>query len=169
MKKKVIFFMAVAAFIFSVAGFAAADPVAAANIIQVGKAVKIHYTLTVDGQVVDSSRKGAPVGFVQGKGSILPALEKQLEGLKAGDKRQVTLSPEQGYGPVDPKAFVEVPKDHLPKDGLKVGAVLMNTAPSGQQMRAIVSEIKSNTAILNMNHPLAGKELHFDVEVMEIS
>lgn len=139
------------------------------NSVISGKEVKINYTLTVDGKVIDSTAGREPLSYTQGKGMMISGLEKKLEGLKVGDKIQADIVPEEAYGPVNPSAMVEVALDKLPKEGLQVGAVLTTTNDAGQPINAVVSEIKEKTAIMNFNHPLAGKQLHFDVEIVAIS
>jgi FKBP-type peptidyl-prolyl cis-trans isomerase SlyD len=78
------------------------------------------------------------------------------------------VSPEEGYGPVNPKGFQEFPKDKIPAEGLKVGAVLMAKGPQGQEVPVRVHEIKEKTVVLDLNHPMAGKTLVFDVKVLGI-
>ena len=134
-----------------------------------GKTVKFNYTLKVDNQVVDSSTGHEPLTYVQGKGEMIPGLEKRLEGMKAGDKKEITVPQEEAYGPVNPNALVEVPTAKLPKGADKPGAMLSVTGDEGRNMRAIVKEIHGETTILDFNHPLAGKELHFDVEIVEVA
>ncbi|MBI4115618.1 MAG: peptidylprolyl isomerase [Candidatus Omnitrophica bacterium] len=139
------------------------------TVIEDGKKIKIHYTLTVDGKVVDSSEGREPLEYIQGKGQIITGLEKRLEGLNVGDRREVIVGPEDAYGVVDPDAFVEIDKSRLPKGDIQVGTVLQMVRPDGQQLLVTVAEIKDDVVVVNGNHPLAGKELHFAVEVIEIS
>ena len=138
--------------------------------IEDGASVKIDYTLTVDGAVVDSSEGRGPLNYTQGRGQIIPGLEKQLSGLHVGETREVTVPPEDGYGVLDPQAFVEVSKDQLPPD-LKpeVGAFLRGMSPDGRSFRARIHEIGQDAVTLNLNHPLAGKTLHFNVTVVEVA
>jgi len=105
---------------------------------------------------------------VHGKGEIIPGLEKEMAGMSVGGEKKVTVKPEEGYGPVDPRAFQEVPKDKLPPDALKVGAMLTATGPQGQAIPVRVHEIKESTVIMDFNHPLAGKTLLFDIKITEI-
>ena len=133
-----------------------------------GKKVRFNYTLTVDGKVVDSSEGHDPLQYIQGQHQIIPGLEKQLEGLKVGDEKEATIKPEEGYGPVDPKAYAEVPKNRLPQGDLKVGMQLHTVGKDGQPIYATISEVKEESVMMNFNHPLAGKELHFKVKVVEI-
>lgn len=134
-----------------------------------GKAVKINYTLTVDGKVVDSSQGKPPLAFVHGTGQIIPGLEEALMGMKAGEKKQVTVGPEKGYGPIDPKAQQKIPKNKF-KDtkDLKVG-VVVNGQSNGQPIQAKVVAVGPKDVTLDFNHPLAGKTLNFDVEVVEVA
>lgn len=138
-------------------------------IITDGKTVKFHYTLKVENEVVHSSFSGEPLTYVQGNGDIMPGLEKQLTGMKTGEKKVFSLPQEESYGPVDPEALVEVPTSRLPQGADKAGTVLSVTGDQGQDMRAIVKEIRGETSILDFNHPLAGKELQFDVEIVEVT
>lgn len=134
-----------------------------------GKTVKFDYTLTVEGKVVDSSEGREPLQYVQGQSQIIPGLEKQMAGLKAGDEKEVDVKAAEAYGELNPKAYAEVPRDKLPKGDLKVGMQLHSTGQDGQPVFATISEVKKNAVVMNFNHPLAGKDLHFKVKVVEIS
>lgn len=140
-----------------------------AAVIQNGTTVVIDYKLTVDGKVVDSSEGGKPLSYVQGQGQIIPGLEKQLAGLKAGDSADVTVKPEEGYGQIDPKAFVEIPKEQL---GANItpqpGMMLRGTTKEGRPFQAKVDKVADKTVTLDLNHPLAGKTLQFAVKILEI-
>ena len=134
-----------------------------------GKKVSIEYTLTLDDKSVADTNVGSePLSYVQGSHNIIPGLENALEGLKIGDSKQVTVEPEDGYGPVDQKAIMEVSREQVPQDALKVGAQLQGQNPDGQVVHALVKEIKEQTVVLDFNHPLAGKTLHFDVKIVDI-
>lgn len=154
--------------VFSCDAFAqtAAKPALA---IQVGSMVAFDYTLTDEsGNVIDTSKGKEPMHYVHGKGQIIPGLEKELAGMTVGSEKKVTVKPEDAYGPVNPQAFQEVPKDKIPPEGLKVGAVLTATGPEGQHVPVRVHEIKENTVVMDFNHPLAGKTLLFDIKITEI-
>ena len=99
---------------------------------------------------------------------MIPGLERELTGMKIGGEKNVTVKPEDGYGPVSKDAFQEIPKEKLPADGLKVGAMLTGQGPQGQPIQARVHEIKEKTVVLDFNHPMAGKTLNFDVKVVDI-
>ncbi len=139
------------------------------SVIANGKKVTFDYTLKVDGKVIDSSQQHGPFVYTQGEGNIIPGLSRQLEGLHAGDEKEIVVAPQEGYGAVDPKAFKEVSREHLPKDApLKVGTQLQTKTPDGHILVVTVSKLNKNTVLLNFNHPLAGKELHFQVKILSI-
>ena len=132
--------------------------------------VGIDYTLTVDGVVVDSTKAQGSWHYIHGHGQLLPALERQLEGLHVGDSREVTLSPADGYGEVDASLIEEISKADLPSDPPPaVGMVLRGVNPDGQNFPARIVEVKPDTVMVNLNDPLAGKTLHFSVTVTDIA
>lgn len=137
--------------------------------IATGSKVSIEYTLTLgDDQVIDSNVGGQPLQYTQGNGQIIPGLENALTGKKTGDNLTVTVSPEEGYGPVNEEAIIEVESENLPIDARKVGMQVQGQTPEGQMIQAQVVELRDQTAILDFNHPLAGKTLHFAVRVLEV-
>ena len=134
-----------------------------------GRQVSIEYILKLeDKTVVDSNVGGAPLTYVHGSHQIVPGLEKSLAGMKVGDKKEVTVIPEDGYGPVDTKALIEVNKEQVPPDSLKIGSNLQGRDNNGNVFSAHVAEIKDKTVVLDFNHPLAGKTLYFEVRVLNI-
>lgn len=138
--------------------------------IQDNMTVQLEYTLTSEGRVVDSTDGRGPFRYVHGKSQIVPGLERQLTGLHVGETKDVTVKPEEGYGPVNPSAFVEVPKEQLPPNITPaVGMTLRGTDPDGKTFRATIHEIKDKTVMLDLNHPLAGKTLQFKVKVVDIA
>lgn len=137
--------------------------------IQYGKRVKIHYILKVDDEILESSEGKDPFEYVHGEDAIVPGLQKGLEGLKVGDRSEITVSMEEGFGPVDPEAFVQIPRSRLPKGNITLGTILTATGPSSETLRARVIELHDDYVILDFNHPLAGKELLFIVEVVEVA
>ena len=138
--------------------------------IQDNMTVQLEYTLTVDGSVVDSTSGRDPFQYVHGRGQIIPGLERQLTGLQAGDSREISISPEEGYGPVDPSAFIEVPNEQLPPNiNPAVGMMLRGVDPDGRSFQATIQEVKETSVMLNLNHPLAGKTLLFKIKVLDIS
>lgn len=136
--------------------------------IAVGSKVRIHYTLRVDGDIVDSSTGREPLEYQQGAGMLVPGVEAGLEGAKPGDKRSLTIPAKDGYGESDPEMIISAPRAafaSMPE--LKVGATVRASGPDGE-FRAIVKEITEATVKLDLNHPLAGKTLAFDIEVVSV-
>ena len=147
----------------------AEDKKGAAMPIADGKQVSLEFTLSLDDKTQVQSNVGKePLVYTQGAHQIIPGLEKQLVGLKAGDTKRVEVPPEEGYGPLDPKRTQEVEKDKIPEEARKVGAKLTGRGPQGQPMFAEVKEVKDKTVVLDMNHPLAGKKLIFDIKVLKV-
>ena len=137
--------------------------------IREGTQVALEYTLSDEaGTVIESNKGKQPMSYIHGKSQIIPGLEKELSGMKVGEEKKIQVKPEDGYGPVNPDAFQEVPKDKLPPEALKVGTMLMAQGPQGQGIPVRVHEIKDTTVIMDFNHPMAGKTLSFDVKISEI-
>lgn len=134
-----------------------------------GKQVSLEYTLTLeDKSKIDSNVGKAPLIYTQGAHEIIPGLEKQLAGVKVGESKHIEIPPAEGYGEVDPARKQEIDKNRIPEDARKVGAKLTGQGPQGQPIFAQVTEVKDNTVVLDMNHPLAGKRLIFDVKVLKV-
>ena len=139
------------------------------QMIEKGRTVTFDYTLTVDGKVVDSSQGHQPLQYKHGEGKIIPGLSRQLEGLRVGDEKDIVVASDEAYGKADPKAFQEVPKSRMPKNlALKIGTQLQATSQNGKILLVTVSQVKKDTVILNFNHPLADKELHFHVKIVGV-
>ena len=139
------------------------------RVVEKGSSVKIEYTLKDDkGAVLDTNTGKEALAFTQGAQQIIPGLDKALLGMKAGDSKQVMVKPEDGYGSVDPKAETEVPKDVLPQGAAVVGTRLLARGQDGQPRPVTVKAVKDTTVLLDLNHPLAGKTLFFDVTVVSI-
>lgn len=135
-----------------------------------GKQVTLEYTLKLEDQsVVDSNVGGEPLKVTQGSHQLIPGVEKQLEGMAAGEKKQFAVAPAEGYGDVDSKAFQEVDKKMVPPDSQKVGTQLQGKTADGRTVYPRISEVKNETVVLDFNHPLAGKTLHFDVQVLDVA
>jgi FKBP-type peptidyl-prolyl cis-trans isomerase SlyD len=138
-------------------------------VVQDGSTVSIEYTLKLeDGTTADSNVGGEPLVYVQGEQQILPALEARLLGMKAEESREITLSPEEAYGPVQPEGFQTVPLEIIPDDARHEGARLVGQGPHGEPIHAKVTEIKEDEAVVDLNHPLAGETLHFDIKIVSI-
>ena len=133
--------------------------------------VSIHYTLTNNaGETIDSSvERGEPLAYLHGAGNIIPGLENALVGKAAGDKLDVTVTPEEGYGERHEQLIQQVPKTAFEgnEDNLQPGMQFQAQTPGGPQVVRVV-EVGDETVTIDANHPLAGQTLHFDVEVVEI-
>ena len=137
--------------------------------VAAGKKVSIEYTLKLDdGSTADSNVGGEPLVYQQGANQILPALETALAGLSVNDTRKITITPKDGYGDVDPNAIKEVPLEEIPEAARKVDAVLIGVDAEGNQRPVRVQKVGEKNATLDLNHPLAGRTLTFDVKVLKI-
>jgi FKBP-type peptidyl-prolyl cis-trans isomerase SlyD len=139
--------------------------------VTTGKRVSIVYTLFLpDKTRVETNVGEEPLTYTQGSNDIPAGLQKAVAGLRVGGRKRVTLSPENGFGPVDPAAFREVKKSTLPQDAHRVGAVMnARDKSSGRSHRIRVHKVKGKTVVLDFNHPLAGKTLVFDVKVVKVA
>jgi len=136
--------------------------------IKQGAAVKIHYTLTVGSTVVDSSMGKDPLSYTHGTGQLIPGLEEQIKGMTVGEKKKVVVSPDKGYGELDHKAIQKVPKKSFQNtEGLKIGG-MVSRQNGGRTFQAKITEIGDEEITLDFNHPLAGKTLNFDIEVVDV-
>lgn len=131
--------------------------------------VSIDYTLTVDGEVVDTTEGDEPLQFLQGHQNIIPGLERELTGMKIGESKSVTVSPAEAYGEVDPENVVDVPRSEFPMEiPLEPGTELEVKNADGEVLSATIAEINGDTVKLDFNHPLAGKQLTFDVTIVDL-
>ncbi len=132
--------------------------------------VAFDYKLTLDsGEDVDSSSDGQPLGFITGSGQIIPGLEKAMMGMTIGDSLKISVESEDAYGQVNTEMFKDVPKNQFPGDiDLQPGMTFQAQGPQGP-IAINIKEIKDeNTVVIDLNHPLAGKRLHFDVNIVEV-
>jgi FKBP-type peptidyl-prolyl cis-trans isomerase SlyD len=131
--------------------------------------VSLDYTLTVEGVVVDSSDETGPIEFIQGNGEIIPGLEKNIQGMRLAETRNVSVQPGEAYGEVDPEAVVDVPRDDFPSDlPVEPGTEIEVHDNQGNTLDARVVEVKPDAITLDFNHPLAGKQLEFYVKVVSL-
>ncbi|MFT4570051.1 MAG: FKBP-type peptidyl-prolyl cis-trans isomerase 2 [Hyphomicrobiaceae bacterium] len=137
--------------------------------ITTGSKVSIEYTLTLDdGRVVDTNVEGEALVYEQGSEQILPALEAELAGLAVDDVKKVSLTAEQGYGPIQPDAFHTVEPDEVPEAARVAGTTLVAQDESGGQRPVRVAEVHEDRIVIDLNHPLAGENLSFDVKILSI-
>ena len=132
--------------------------------------VEIHYTLKdAEGTVIDSSSGGEPLKYLQGVGNIIPGLEQQMLEKSAGDKFTAVIQPEQGYGPQNPELIQTLPKSAFGGvEELEVGMAFRAQSTEGQPIEVEIIDIDGDNVTINGNHPLAGVELHFDIEVVSV-
>ena len=135
-----------------------------------GHVVGIDYSLHLgDGQVVDASAPGEPLTYLHGEGQIVPGLESALEGLDVGERKEVVVAPGEGYGEHDPRGVQEVPRTAFPPGfAPKAGMELTAEGPNGEAVPFAIREVRLESVLIDLNHPLAGKTLHFDVTVREV-
>ena len=130
--------------------------------------ISFHYTLTdKTGKVQDTSRGGEPLTFLQGSGQIIPGLESALLNLKKGDKKDIAVAYTEAYGPYDQTLIQEVPRDQFPNEQIQIGDRFQIGKGEHYQIVTVI-EVSEKRVVLDANHPLAGKDLNFNVEMMDI-
>lgn len=139
--------------------------------VENGDTVTLTYTGTLeDGTVFDSSEGHEPIEFTLGTRMVIPGLENGVLGMIAFETKTITIPPEQAYGPLRPDMIVTAPKDKLPPDMVyEIGQQLESRQPDGRVMFATVTKITEDSVRLDTNHPLAGKTLIFDIEIVKIT
>ncbi|AJY51589.1 MULTISPECIES: peptidylprolyl isomerase [Halomonadaceae] len=131
--------------------------------------VAFHYTLTNDaGEVLDSSEGREPLTYLHGAGNIIPGLEKELEGRAAGEKLNVSVSPEEGYGELQEQLMQEVPRDAFQGVESIEPGMQFQAQTQGGPLMVTVKKVEGDTVVVDGNHPLAGQQLNFDVEIAEV-
>ena len=142
--------------------------------IEQNKVVEFCYELEVDGQIVDQTSKERPLDYIHGTGSLLPKLEAHIEGMEPGTSFDVTLSPADGYGEVDPSRIIDLPKGAFEVNGEIREDLLVpgNTIPMmnsmGGVIPGVVVEVTADTVKMDLNHQMAGKTLHFKGEILTV-
>lgn len=145
--------------------------VTAEKTIRPGSDVEIHFSIKLsDGTIADSTREfGKPAQFKMGEGNILDKVERNLIGLKTGDKKKLTLAPEDGFGLANPDNLHWLASTQFPQDiTLEEGLIVEFTQPNGSELPGIIREIKQENVLVDFNHPLCGQTLIFDVEVISV-
>jgi FKBP-type peptidyl-prolyl cis-trans isomerase SlyD len=141
------------------------------ELVQDEAVVTMAYELTVDGEVIDSSDEiqEESISFIQGLGQIIPGLEEVLYGMKVGETKQVKIEPAKAYGEVDQQAFIWVPREDFPDSiSLEVGTVFEMREDNDDTHLARIVELQPDQVQVDINHPLAGKELEFKVEIVAL-
>ena len=136
--------------------------------------VEFSYDLEVDGQIVDKTTKEKPLDYIHGTGGLLPKLEAHIEGMEPGDKFEITLSPADGYGDVNPDMIIDLPKSAFEVNGEVREDLLVpgNTIPMlnsmGGVIPGVVLEVSEDSVKMDLNHQMAGKTLHFTGEILTV-
>ena len=138
------------------------------------KQVTMHFTLCLaDGEVVDSTKGKQAATFVIGDGNLLPGFEKPLFGLKSGDKRSVMIGAEQGFGPHREENVQKFKRDLFERimsvDSLEPGVVVNFSDAAKSELPGVIQQVQDDYIVVDFNHPLAGKELTFQVEILEVT
>lgn len=138
--------------------------------VKKGDTVRVHYHgKLIDGTTFDSSAGGEPLEFEVGSGMVIKGFDEGLLGMAIGDKRTIEIPVDEAYGPADPQMVMEFPVDRLPSDMKpEPGMQLTMTDGAGQNIPVVITEVKSDVVVLDANHPLAGEDLVFDLELVEI-
>ncbi len=138
--------------------------------IQQNSKVTLHYTLTLpDGTVADTTGKGEPFTFTLGSGTMIEGLELALLGLSAGDHQELKIPPETGYGFPDPAARQSMPRaDFAEELTLETGMIMSFDLPDGSEIPGSIMEISEEEVTIDFNHPLAGKEVTFTVDIISV-
>ena len=138
---------------------------------QQGDKVKVHYHGTLrTGETFDSSQGREPLEFTVGSGQVIKGFDEGVKGMSVGEKRTVEIPVEDAYGPTNQDMIIEFPKTQFPADmNPEIGQQLMMSNGSGQSFPVTIKEIKEDSVLLDANHPLAGQELIFNIELVEIT
>ena len=136
-----------------------------------GDTVKVHYTGTLEsGEVFDTSKEREPLEFKLGEGQLIPGFENAVIGMSEGESTQVDIPSDEAYGEAREDLVINVPKDQLPEDvEPQIGMQLQVNQPNGQPIPVRIIEVGETELTLDANHPLAGKDLSFDIELIEVA
>ncbi|KRW62841.1 FKBP-type peptidyl-prolyl cis-trans isomerase [Pseudomonas sp. TTU2014-080ASC] len=131
--------------------------------------VTLHFALKLEsGDVVDSTFDKNPATFKVGDGNLLPGFEQAMFGLKAGDKRSIAISPEQGFGQGNPQNVQVIPRNQFEGMDLSEGLLVIFNDAANTELPGVVKSFTDETVVVDFNHPLAGKALSFDVEIIDV-
>ena len=139
--------------------------------VKANDTVKVHYTgsITANGEIFDSSLEREPLEFTLGQGMLIPGFENGVLNMKVNEKKTINIPKEEAYGAVREELFQEVSKQELPPDlEPQVGMGLVSRGPNGQEHQLRVAQVNENSIVVDANHPLAGHDLTFELEVVEI-
>lgn len=141
------------------------------SVVKSNDAVKVHYTGKLStGEVFDSSLEREPLGFTVGAGQMIKGFDDAVTGMALNEKKTINITPEEAYGPVRPELMQQVPKEQLPADMTpEVGQTLVAQGQDGRETHVVIAQVEEAHIIVDANHPLAGKDLTFDIELVEIA
>ncbi len=133
--------------------------------------VKVHYTgKLTSGEVFDSSRERDPLEFKVGSGQLIPGFDQAIEGMEVNEKKTINIPSEKAYGASNPDLIRNVSQEQLPEDiKPEIGQTLIASGPEGQETRLVIKEVHDEHIVVDANHPLAGKDLVFDLELVDIN
>ncbi|MBS3102240.1 peptidylprolyl isomerase [Candidatus Woesearchaeota archaeon] len=137
--------------------------------MNLGDKVKVHYTGTLnDGTVFDSSDGREPLEFTIGNNQVIPGFENGVKEMNLNEEKTIKISSKDAYGERDERLVVSVPRSKLPPE-VQVGGHLLLKGPQGERMPSVIKEVREDAVLIDLNHPLAGKDLNFKVKVIEIN
>ncbi len=138
--------------------------------IKSGSTVTLNYRVYIDSELIDQTSPSEPLTYTQGTGQVIPGLEKGVEGLDRGDKKELIIPPEEAYGQYSEEKILHIPKEDLPGDvEPEKGMQLQAMSQEGSLYVGVVTDVKSDHVDVDFNHPLAGKTLQLEVEVEDVS
>ena len=132
-----------------------------------GSKVKVHYTGTFDdGKVFDSSEGRDPLEFTIGSNQVIKGFENAIKEMKLNEEKSIKIHPKEAYGERDENLMVKVPRDKFPPE-VELGGNLILKGPNGEQIPAVIKEVGNDSVTIDLNHPLAGKQLNFKLKLVE--
>lgn len=142
------------------------------KIVEDGHLVEVEYVGTLDdGEEFDNSKNNGPISFIVGNGEVIKGFNDAVKGMKINETKTLKIKKEDAYGDVNPDLIHEIPSEMIPehiKQQIKIGGFLVMQGPHGQQIPAKVKDFNENKIVLDLNHPLAGKDLNFEITVKNI-
>lgn len=140
-----------------------------AQIVQPDSLITLHYCIAMpSGQPLINTFEGTPATLQLGAGELAPTLERLLAGVEVGKRQVFMLEPDQAFGPHNPALVEKVKREHMPDEDIEPMSIMEFTAPDGSRYAGLVREIDERVALIDFNHPLAGKAIRFEVEVIGI-
>ena len=134
-----------------------------------GDTVRVHYKGTLnDGKVFDSSEGTGPIEFTVGSGQLIPGFEAAVEGMKAGEARRITIPAEEAYGERSEERLLTIEKSQLPEDLEPAVGQQLQMSQGGQTFRVAIAEVADDAVVVDANHPLAGRDLTFELKLVDI-